>query len=139
MRFWAQWSAQPVCWSKWGIEKMANFSAMKKALIGVALAVGISLPVRNAMAEQVGFKVMDTISGSSLKLIQTAIPRLAGAGLNVDGYRITVVMREGRPGVLFEDENKRRGQYGSAPGQKPDFEVRFSEDGSHVVSAHFSR
>ena len=110
---------------------------MKRMAILIALAVHIC--IANGSLAQAEFEVVDSISGRNLKLIQTAMTFFTGAGLNIDGYRITVIKRDGHSAVLFEDDNKKPGQYGSSTRDKPDFEVQFSRDGSRVDRANFSR
>jgi hypothetical protein len=111
---------------------------MMKQIVVVALTLGLSLTRGAAMAQE-GFKVVDTISSTSLKLIQTALPELARHGLNMDGYRITVTTWNGRPAVDFVDLNAPPGQKGTAPNNKPSFEVELSEDGTRVVRSNFVR
>jgi len=88
---------------------------------------------------QEGFKVVDTIAGTSLRLIQSALPEFTRHGLNLDGYRITVTRWNGRPAITFQDLNAPSGQKGTAPNNKPSFEVELSEDGTRVVRANFVR
>jgi len=75
-----------------------------------------------------GIKVVDTIAGTSLKLIQSALPEFTRRGLNnLDGYRIIIVVRDnGRHVVIFRDLNAPPG-FGNA-GEKPSLEVEFDED-----------
>ena len=88
---------------------------------------------------QEGFKIVDTVAGTSIRLIQAALPEFIRKGLNLDGYRITVTTWNGGHGVIFEDLNAPPGQKGSASKEKPSFEVELSEDGTRVVRANFSR
>ena|SRR5215468_8676231 len=110
---------------------------MKKQVAVVALALGLSL-VESAATAQEGFKVVDTITSASLRLIQSALPELTRYSLKLDGYRITVVQWNGHYGVLFKDLNAPPGCYGSCSRDKPAFEVELSEDGE-VIRSHFSR
>ena len=109
---------------------------MKKEL--VALTLGLALMGAKAMAEQDGMKVIDTIAGSSQKLIQSEMPEFTRQGLSLDGYRIVVMTMNGHYVVLFEDLSTPPGQRGSTS-KKPSFEVELSEDGARVARANFVR
>lgn len=111
---------------------------MKKMIVLMS-ATAFLMQCVGVQAEQNNFEVVDTISGSSLKFINIAIPVVNSFGLDLNEYKITVVVREGKPGIIFEDLKKAPGQYGSPPGGRPGFEVRFNEDGSRIIKANFSR
>lgn len=107
--------------------------------MAILVALAVHMFLTSGSLAQAELEIVDTISGHNLKLIQTAMTYFTGAGLTLDGYRITVIKRDGHSSVLFEDAHKKPGQYGSSTPSKPDFEVRFSDDGSRVVRANFSR
>lgn len=86
---------------------------MNKQVFVVALSFGVSLMGGAAMAAEDGFKVVDTIAGSSQKLIQSSLPAFTGRGLDLNGYRIVVMTMDGHHVVLFEDLNATSGQRGS--------------------------
>jgi hypothetical protein len=111
---------------------------MNKPIFAIALSLGVSLMGSSAMAAQDEFKVIDTIAGSSQKLIQTALSEFTRHGLDLNGYRIVVLTEDGHHVVLFEDLEAPAGQRGSTS-KKPSFEVELSEDGARVVRANFVR
>jgi hypothetical protein len=107
---------------------------MKKQVVMSALTLGWSLTSGVAMAEE-GFKVVDTIAGTSLKLIQSALPEFTRRGLiNLDRYRVIVVIDNGKHVVVFQDVNTPPLLAGSNGG----LEVELSEDGT-VIRSHFPR
>jgi hypothetical protein len=81
--------------------KGANIT-MKKVLV-VPLTLVVSLIAGTAMAQE-GFKVVDTITGTSLKFIQSALPELSryGYSFKLDEYRIIIVTTGGIT-PLFSD------------------------------------
>jgi hypothetical protein len=106
---------------------------MKKVLV-VPLTLGVSLIAGTAMAQE-GFKVVDTITGTSLKFIQSALPELSryGYSFKLDEYRIIVVTTGGHHAVIFRPLNTPPGHVGSTSG-KPVFEVELGEDGTVIRS-----
>ena len=90
---------------------------MKRMVILVAIAAHMFLA--SGSLAQAELEVVDRISGRNFKLMQTVMTFFTGAGLTLDGYRITVIKRDGHSSVLFEDANKQPGQYGSSTRDKP--------------------
>jgi hypothetical protein len=111
-------------------------AVMKKQVAVVALALGLSLTGGTAMAPE-GFKVLDTIAGTSLKLVQSALLEFTRNGLKLDGYRITVVTFNGNYGVMFKDLKVPPGEPGSTA-ENPEFAVELNKDGA-VVRSYFMR
>jgi hypothetical protein len=109
---------------------------MKKQVVASAFTLGLLLRGGPAMAQE-GFKVVDAIAGTSLKLIQSALPEFTRRGLNnLEGYRIVVTRDNGRHVVLFQDLNAPPGL--GSRGEKPGLEVELNEDGA-VVRSYFPR
>jgi hypothetical protein len=107
---------------------------MKKQVLLFPSTLGFSLIAGAAMAQE-GFKVVDTIAGTSLKFIQSALPELGryGYSFKLDECRIIVVKAGGHYAVIFKHKDIPPGRYGSTP-DKPVFEVELSEDGTVIRS-----
>ncbi|WAC71383.1 IS5 family transposase [Roseateles sp. SL47] len=120
---------------RYGIGRRALRSTQ---IIRVALILGVSLLGGAATATQGGTQVIDVVSGTSQKLIQSALPEFARHGLDLTGYRIVVMTVSGHYVVLFEDLNTPSGQRGTTS-TKRSFEVEFDDDRRRVVRANFSR
>jgi hypothetical protein len=75
---------------------------MKNVFV-VPLTLGVSLITGTAMAQE-GSKVVDTITGTSLKVIQSALPELSRYPyrLKLDEYRV-IVVKTGQRQPLFSD------------------------------------
>jgi hypothetical protein len=99
----------------------------------------IALQCVKLAAEQKKSEAVETLSGRSIKLLQTAIPVLNSFGISMDGYKIIILTAQGKPTIILEDENAKSGQYGTSQAAKPSFEIQFNEDGSRVIKANFSR
>ena len=80
------------------------------------------------MSEYKPIEVIDNQSAVGQQWIQAAMPEFLKQGLKPDGYCITVMRVGGRPTVTFNDANRTRGQRGTAPGQKPGFEVKLDSE-----------
>jgi hypothetical protein len=95
----------------------------------------------SASADDSKFQIKDSILGTSLVAIQTALPELQKGGLNFEKYRIYVVMDNSQLVVLFTDPNKPMGWYGNThlPGSVPGFEVVVSPDGKRVLKTFYTR
>ena len=93
-----------------------------------------------ASAEDSKFQIKDSILGTNLVAIQTALPELQKENLNFEKYRIYVVLDGSELAVLFMDPRKaKEGYYGNMPGAMPDFTVVLSPDGKRVLRAYYSR
>jgi hypothetical protein len=108
-------------------------STLAALAITTASAEDLSGPA--ATDTTTGFKVVDTITGTSLRFIQSALPELSryGYSFKLDEYRIIVVTTGGHHAVIFRHLNTPPGSMGSPPG-KPTFEVELSEDGTVIRS-----
>jgi hypothetical protein len=104
-----------------------------------ALSWGIIVCISgSASADNSKFQIKDSISGTSLVAIQTALPELQKVGLNFEKYRIYVVVDNSELTVVFADPATPKGYYGSTPGM-PGFNVVLSSDGKQVLKTFYTR
>jgi hypothetical protein len=83
-------------------------------------------------------KEVESISGTTLAVIQAAIPKLEEHDLRVQDYRISVFEMESAFLVLFTDPKQPADQRGSSTALIG-FEVEISKAGLQVVRANFMR
>lgn len=92
----------------------------------------------SASAEDSKFQIKDSIFGTNLVAIQTALPELQKVNLDFEKYRIYVVVNNSELTVAFVDPMKPEGYYGSMPGT-PGFNVVLSPDGRRVLRVYYTR
>jgi len=90
------------------------------------------------MEEQARIEVIDSLAGTSQRLVQVAMPEFEREGLHLDEYRIVIMRLNDHYVVVFEDANAPSSQRGS-PSGRLGFEVEIDATGKRVLSTHFSR
>lgn len=80
----------------------------------------------------------DSILGTTLKVIQAAMPRFEEQGLKLNKYVVSVFEQESSFIVVFDDPKRPAGQRGSTPDVTA-FEVEIKKQGLQVVRANFVR
>lgn len=83
-------------------------------------------------------KVIDTVSGHSLRAIQVAQASFNRKKLNLDEYKITVMEIGSSVIVLYEDKKALAGQRGSGTA-KASYEVELRKGTLELVRENFSR
>lgn len=85
-----------------------------------------------------GLKIVDRVSGHSLRAIQVAQSSFNNRGLNLDDYKVTVMEIGSSVIVLYEDKDTRAGQRGSST-SKPSYEVELRNGSLELIRENFSR
>jgi hypothetical protein len=83
-------------------------------------------------------KVVDTVSGHSLRAIQVAYASFSKRNLNLDEYKITVIELGSSVIVLFENKEPLPGQRGSRAANSS-YEVELRKGTLELVRENFSR
>lgn len=112
-----------------------------RRVIGFPVSLALALVLLGVVLRaegQIPMKEVGSISGSTLKVIQAAIPKLQEHNLRVDDYRISVFEKDSAFLVLFKDPKASTDQRGSAT-SLIGFEVEVSKTGLQVVRANFMR
>jgi hypothetical protein len=108
---------------------------MRTALIACAL-VFWTLAAGYAMADG-GYKVLDTISGTSVLAIQAALPEISRAKIKLSEYRVRVAEHGSSIYVTCDDQAEPEG-FGSSGG-KPAFTVELSKGDLRIIRSYFAR
>ena len=84
------------------------------------------------------FKVIDTISGTSVLALQAALPEIERAKLKLSEYRVTVAEQGSTIHVMCEDPTKRPGVRGSSE-ERPEFFVVLSKGDLRIIKSYYGR
>jgi hypothetical protein len=109
---------------------------MRAALIACAF-VFWTFSVGYAMTDG-RFKVIDTISGTSVLAIQAALPAIGREKLKLSEYRVTVAEDGSSIYVMCEDPAKGPGVRGSSEA-RPEFVVELSKGDLRIIKSYFGR
>ncbi len=93
--------------------------------------------IQKLLAEPDQLDVLDTIQGSSLPAIQTAMGEFQRQNLDPVHYKITVVREGDAIVVMFGNKESRRGDRGG--GQRPGFEVEMARSDLSVLRSNLTR
>ena len=83
-------------------------------------------------------KEIGSISGTTLRVIQAANPKLEEHNLKLEDYNVSVFEKDSEFLVLFTDPKQPSGQRGSSTALIG-FEVELSKTGLRVIRANFMR
>lgn len=81
---------------------------------------------------------LDSIQGTSLLVIQGALPEFAQTKLNITDYRLTVFAEGNSLIVTFTDRDVPLSGRGS-PGQRPGFQVEMDRGSLKVLNSSYMR
>jgi hypothetical protein len=107
---------------------------MKKILLAVALLFILPPPY----ASQGSTRAMESISGKTLKVIQSALPEAARNNVDFTKYLILVAESDSSYVVCFDDPERKPGQRGST-NRMLSFEVEIRKETLQVIRSNFIR
>lgn len=92
----------------------------------------------SVMSSTARLQVVDSIQGTSLRVIQAALPAFEQRNLDVTHYRIRVIHDQKSYVVVFTDKDARPDVRGAA-GKHPGYEVEIDPVGLRVIRSNFIR